>query len=347
MSHAPRCSPAPRCATAATPRQAARSRRSRGDRGAAGDRRRARPTSSSPRRSGRERLQDVPVAVSVITGDALASAGQGQHRGRAISRPDAQLPEIGHDAQPVAVPARRRHLDLLDRGRAVGLDRRRRRRLQPRGRGVQRPRRYRPDRGAARAAGHAVRQERVARASSTSSRSKPGDDLGGYVEGGLFQPHRQRISRPRGRSTCRSSTACAARLTGFYDQLRRQYPQHAPNSTARSTASNIMAAAACVDADVDADVKLDLHRRLSPQQRRLLRRGDRRRAPITAATGVPATTNALDPAVLPTPLRRQHARRSTQNLVTATDETGYGFSLQGDVDAGPQTVHLDHRLPQL
>lgn len=57
--------------------------------------------------------------------------------------------------------------------------------------------------------------------------------------------------------------------------------------------------------------------------------------PIVAATG--ATTANPIFAVLPTP-RGDRTRELAQNLVTATKETGYGFSGQIDVTLGDQTV---------
>ncbi len=122
--------------------------------------------------------------------------GPRQPRGRAVSRPDAQLPEERHDAQPVAVPARRRHGDLLDRRRAVGVDRPRRRRLQPLGGGVQRPRRHRAHRGPARAAGDAVRQERERRRHQhrLEEARRQARRLG---RGGLLRRQRQRVPRAR------------------------------------------------------------------------------------------------------------------------------------------------------
>ncbi|PNB49926.1 TonB-dependent receptor, partial [Pseudomonas sp. FW305-130] len=57
--------------------------------------------------------------------------------------------------------------------------------------------------------------------------------------------------------------------------------------------------------------------------------------PINTATGA-VTTNAST-AALPTP-RGTDTRELAQNLTTRTKETGYGFSLQADIQAGTQTV---------
>lgn len=57
--------------------------------------------------------------------------------------------------------------------------------------------------------------------------------------------------------------------------------------------------------------------------------------PIVGATGLP-TTNASS-AALPTP-RGADTRSINQNLITATKETGYGFSLQGDLALGGHTL---------
>ena len=103
---------------------------------------RARPVcwSDGRHRGDRAEAQRAPAGC--------ADRGVGNRRRRARgaqpSRPrsggDAgagpELPKIGHDPQPVAVPARRRHHDLLDRRRTIRLDGGRRRRLRPLGRGV-------------------------------------------------------------------------------------------------------------------------------------------------------------------------------------------------------------------
>ncbi len=57
--------------------------------------------------------------------------------------------------------------------------------------------------------------------------------------------------------------------------------------------------------------------------------------PINGATGLP-TTNAST-QVLPTP-RGDETRQVAQNLITATRETGYGFSLQADYTVAEHTV---------
>ncbi len=57
--------------------------------------------------------------------------------------------------------------------------------------------------------------------------------------------------------------------------------------------------------------------------------------PINTATG--ATTTNASTMALPTPLG-DRTRTIAQNLVTATKETGYGFSLQGDYALGDHTI---------
>ena len=57
--------------------------------------------------------------------------------------------------------------------------------------------------------------------------------------------------------------------------------------------------------------------------------------PIIGATGLP-TTN-VSTLALPTPLR-DATRQVAQNLITATRETGYGFSLQGDYTVGQHVI---------
>ena len=56
--------------------------------------------------------------------------------------------------------------------------------------------------------------------------------------------------------------------------------------------------------------------------------------PLTGA-GAPSTSLAFN--VLPVPLGAD-TRQVLQNLVTATEETGWGVSLQGDLDVGPNTL---------
>ena len=86
-----------------------------------------------------------------------------QHRVAARARAVAQPPQDQHLAEPVVVPARRRHHQLRDRGPAERRHGARRRGAVVGRRGLRRSLRCRAHRGAARPAGHVVRQERLGR----------------------------------------------------------------------------------------------------------------------------------------------------------------------------------------
>ena len=158
---------------------------------------------------------------------------------------------------------------------------------------------------------------------------KPTSTLGGYAEAGFFTD-----SEYRGRAVLNVplGDSVRSRLTGFYTNY---------DGNIRNTANGKLVngfehygGRLQLDADAGPNVKLafiaDYHHNNDDCCGEVIATG-----PINGTTGL-VTTNAST-AVLPTP-RGADTRELAQNLVTRTTETGYGFSLQADIEAGTQTV---------
>ena len=158
---------------------------------------------------------------------------------------------------------------------------------------------------------------------------KPTASFGGYAEAGFFTDSEYRaraaINVPIGQNV-------RSRLTGFYTN----YDGNIRNVTTGKLVNGFehYGGRLQVDADVGSNVKLafiaDYHRNNDDCCGEVIATG-----PINTATGA-VTTNASS-AALPTP-RGTDTRELAQNLTTRTKETGYGFSLQADIQAGTQTV---------
>jgi iron complex outermembrane receptor protein len=158
---------------------------------------------------------------------------------------------------------------------------------------------------------------------------KPTSTFGGYVEDGFFSDSEYRaraaINVPLGEHV-------RSRLTGFYTN----YDGNIRNVTTGKLVNGFehYGGRLQVDADAGPNVKLafiaDYHRNNDDCCGEVIATG-----PINTATGA-VTTNAST-AALPTP-RGTDTRELAQNLTTRTKETGYGFSLQADIQAGTQTV---------
>ncbi len=167
---------------------------------------------------------------------------------------------------------------------------------------------------------------------------KPGDTLGGYVEGGYYGGNGNEY-RVRGAVDLPLSKALRARLTGFYDNYEGNIFNVAPNVNRRVNGFKHYGFRGIVVGDVNEAVKLtfiaDYHKNNDDCCAEIIAGTPQFTSGATA--GQVNTANlALIQTVLPT-LRGVDTRTVDQNLVTHTDETGYGFSLQADVDAGPVT----------
>lgn len=275
-----------------------------------------------------ERLQDVPVAVSVVSGDALAAQGKTSLEGAQYLVPTLNflksgttlnqslfLRGVGTSTFSIAgEPSISTVVDGVVFARAgeafgdlVDIDQ-----LEVL-RGPQ---------------GTLFGKNASAGVINIISK-KPTSTLGGYVEAGFFTDSEYRgravLNLPLGESV-------RSRLTGFYTNY---------DGNIRNTANGKLVngfehygGRLQIDADAGPNVKLafiaDYHRNDDDCCGEVIATG-----PINPATGAVVTN--VSSAVLPTP-RGTDTRQLAQNLVTATKETGYGFSLQADIQAGTQTV---------
>ncbi len=167
---------------------------------------------------------------------------------------------------------------------------------------------------------------------------KPGDTLGGYVEGG-FYGGRGNEYRARAAVDLPLATGLAARLTGFYDKYDGNIDNVALNR--RVNGYKHYGFRGIVVGDVSERVKLtligDYHKNDDDCCAEVIAGAPLFTAAGQANTGQVNTANlAQIQTVLPT-LRGVDTRAISQNLVTHTDEVGWGVSLQADVDAGPVT----------
>lgn len=151
---------------------------------------------------------------------------------------------------------------------------------------------------------------------------KPGDELGGYVEGGYYfgegNEYRVRaaVDVPLGENA-------ATRITGFVSDYQGNIVNE--TSDGRVNGFDRWGVRAIVVADPSPDFTVTLI-------------GDYRRANDDCCAEVIGTLpNNLAAQVLPEP-RGDETRRIRQNLVTATNEESYGVSLQADATLGDLTV---------
>jgi iron complex outermembrane receptor protein len=275
-----------------------------------------------------ERLQDVPVAVSVVSGDALASQGKVSIEGAQYLVPSLNVLKTGTTlnqtiflrgvgtstfsiaGEPsvstvvdgvVYSRAGEAFSDLVDVDQMEVL------------RGPQ---------------GTLFGKNASAGVINIISK-QPTQAFGGYVEAGYFSRAEYRgravINAPLG-DTVRT------RLTGFYDN----YDGNIYNTTAKTHVNGFehYGGRLQIVADASPDIRLafiaDYHHNNDDCCAEIIAT-----PPIVAATGLPTTSLAT--TALPAPLGDQ-TRTISQNLVTATKETGYGFSLQGDFTLGQHTL---------
>ncbi len=159
---------------------------------------------------------------------------------------------------------------------------------------------------------------------------KPGDVLGGYVEGSYFS---EAEYRARAAIDVPFSKTVRARINGFYEDYKGNIFNAAPTVNRKVNGFTHYGIRSIVEADATETFKLtaiaDYHRN-----------DDDCCADVIATPPLDANGNVvanLSTAALPTP-RGVDSRTISQNLVTATKETGYGFSLQGDLDLGDFVV---------
>jgi iron complex outermembrane receptor protein len=164
---------------------------------------------------------------------------------------------------------------------------------------------------------------------------KPGDTLGGYVEGGFFGGNGDEY-RARAAIDLPLSTSIRSRLTGFYDHYDGNIFNIAPNVDRRVNGFKHYGFRGIVVGDVNEAIKLtfiaDYHKNNDDCCAEIIAGPPRNQADGSVNTAALATIQT----VLPT-LQGANTRTIDQNLVTHTDEVGYGFSLQADIDAGPVT----------
>ena len=279
-----------------------------------------------------ERLQDVPLAVSVISGDALAQQGRVSLEGAQYLVPSLNFLKSGTTlnqslflrgvgtatfsiaGEPsvstvldgvVFSRAGEAFSDLVDIERIEVL------------RGPQ---------------GTLFGKNSSAGVINIISK-RPGDEFGGYAEGGYLFGNGAEY-RVRGAIDLPLSTNMRSRLTGFYDK----YDGNIFNTVANRRVNGFehYGARGLVEADAGEHVKLtfiaDYHRNNDDCCAEVIG------GPPLTATGAVNTTNlALIQTVLPA-LDGDRTRAVAQNLITRTKETGYGFSLQADIELGDQTV---------
>ncbi|MEG3124270.1 TonB-dependent receptor [Sphingomonas sp. GB1N7] len=275
-----------------------------------------------------ERLQDVPVAVSVVSGDALAAQGKVSLEGAQYLVPTLNFLKSGTTlnqslflrgvgtatfsiaGEPsvstvvdgvVFARAGEAFGDLVDIDQLEVL------------RGPQ---------------GTLFGKNASAGVINIISK-KPTREAGGYVEAGFFTK-----SEFRGRAVLNLPLGdnVRSRITGFYNSWDGNIYNTAVNKTVNGFKH--YGGRLQIEADPTPTLKLsfiaDYHRNNDNCCAEVIAT-----APIVTATG--ATTTNASSAALPTP-QGDETRQIAQNLITATKETGYGFSLQGDLELGEHTL---------
>ncbi len=163
----------------------------------------------------------------------------------------------------------------------------------------------------------------------TITSKRPTSTFGGYGEAAYFTDSEYRF---RGAVNVPLAEDIRTRLTGFYST----YDGNIRNVTTNSIVNGWehYGARFQVEARPTSDLSLtfiaDYYRNKDDCCAEIIAT-----PPINGATGLP-TTN-LSTSVLPTPLGAD-TRQVAQNLITRTDEQGYGFSLTADVTLGLHTL---------
>lgn len=153
---------------------------------------------------------------------------------------------------------------------------------------------------------------------------KPGRELAGYAEGGFYFDNGNEY-RARAALDIPLGEKVATRITGFFSDYEGNLFNDAPNVNRRVNGYERWGVRGIVVADPTPDLTITLI-------------GDYRKANDDCCAEVIGTapTN-LAAQILPTPLGKD-TRRVRQNLVTRTNEESYGASLQIDATLGDNTV---------
>ncbi len=281
-----------------------------------------------------ERLQDVPVAVSVISGDALARQGGVNIESAQYLIPSVNIRKqgtplnqtvflrgIGTSSASIAFEpsvstvidgvvfsrAGEAFTDLVDIERLEVL------------RGPQ---------------GTLFGKNTSAGVLNIVSK-KPGKDFGGYLEGSYFFDNGSEY-RGRGAIDLPLGDKVRTRLTGFYGTYDGNIFNEAANLNRRVNGYRHYGARGIIEADVSETVKLTII-------------GDYREskddccAPVVVAPAlnadgsVYANFTARAAVALP-PVQGLTTRRVRQNVITRAEEKAWGVSAQLDVELGGQTV---------
>lgn len=153
---------------------------------------------------------------------------------------------------------------------------------------------------------------------------KPDHELGGYAEGGLSFGNGTEY-RARAAINIPLGDNAATRITGFYSDYDGNLFNDAPNVNSRVNGFERWGVRGIFVADPTPDLTLTLI-------------ADYRKATDNCCAEVIGTVpNNLAAGILPTP-QGDKTRHVRQNLVTATNEESYGVSLQIDATLGDNTV---------
>ncbi|WP_298089220.1 TonB-dependent receptor [uncultured Sphingomonas sp.] len=153
---------------------------------------------------------------------------------------------------------------------------------------------------------------------------KPGRELSGYAEGGFFFDNGNEY-RARAAIDVPLGERVSSRITGFYSNYDGNLFNEAPNVNGRVNGYDRWGVRGIVVADPTPDLTITVI-------------GDYRKASDNCCAEVIGTTPTnLAAQILPTP-QGDRTRRVRQNLVTATNEESYGGSLQVDATLGANTL---------
>jgi len=153
---------------------------------------------------------------------------------------------------------------------------------------------------------------------------RPGDELAATIDGGYYfgEGNEYRI---RAAADIPLGQGLATRITGFYGNYDGNLFNLAPNVRSRVNGYEHYGVRGILVAEPSSDVTITLI-------------GDWRKADDDCCAEVIGTLPSNGAAsVLPTP-RGDRTRRINQNLVTATEEEAWGVSLQVDATLGTQTI---------